>query len=76
MKSCPFQKSRQKFLQEMSQKKTDNTAGLERNQHRLEQYSRQECLDFSGISNAVLLKELESSVIYALKEIGIKLSKS
>lgn len=39
-------------------------------------YLRTECLDFSGIPNTMLLKELESLVIHALEKIWIKFNKS
>ena len=64
-----------KVLQEAFQKTKNKIVELERNQHQLEQYSRRECLDFSGIPNALPPKELESFGIHALEEIGIMLIK-
>lgn len=63
-------------MREAFQKTNDKIAELERNHHRLVQYSRRECLDFSGIPNAVPPKESEIFVIHALEEIGINLNKS
>ena len=69
-------KNTSKVLQEAFQKTKDEIVELERNQHRLDQYWRRECLDFSGIPKTMPPKELESFVIHALEEIGIKVNKS
>ena len=49
---------------------------LERQHHKLEQYTRRECLDFSGIPNSVAPKDLENFILLLLQEIGINLDKS
>ena len=69
-------KNTSKVFQEAFQKATDKIVEVEGNQHRLEQYSRRECLDFSRIPNTVTPKELESFVIHALEEIRFVLRKS
>ena len=48
---------------------------LERQHHKLEQYTRRECLDFSGIPNSVAPKDLENFILHLFQEIGINLDK-
>ena len=48
---------------------------LERQHHKLEQNTRTECLDFSGIPNSVAPNDLENFILRLLQEIGIDLDK-
>ena len=48
---------------------------LEREHHKLEQNTRRECLDFSGIPNSVAPNDLENFILRLLQEIGIDLDK-
>ena len=43
---------------------------------KLEQYSRRECLDFSGIPGSVAPKDLESFILRLFQKIGIDLDES
>ena len=64
-----------KILQEAFKTTSRKLAELERKHHKLEQYTRRECLDFSGISNSVAPKDLENFIVRLLQEIGINLDK-
>ena len=55
---------------------TTKLVELERKQHKLEQYLRRECLDFSDIPSSVAAKDLENVVLRLLQEIGVDLDKS
>ena len=48
---------------------------LERQHHKLEQYLRRACLDFSGIPSSVAPKDLENFIPCLLQEISIDLDK-
>ena len=65
-----------KILQEVFKTKSSKLVELERQHHKLEQYTRRECLDFSGIPNTVAPKDLENVILHLLQEIGINLDKS
>lgn len=62
-------KNMSKFFQKAFQKTTGKMVKLERNQHRLEQYLRRECLEFSGISNTAGLDKQRMWIcdIYKIK---------
>ena len=49
---------------------------LDKRQHKLEQHSRKECLEFSGIPSLVPLKHLQNLVICVSQEIRVKLDSS
>ena len=65
-----------KILQEAFKTTSSKLVELERQHHKLEQYTRRECLDFSGIPNSVAPKDLENFILHLLQEIGINLDKS
>ena len=65
-----------KILQEAFKTTSSKFIELERQHHKLEQYTRRECLDFSGIPNSVAPKDLENFILPLLQEIGINLDKS
>ena len=65
-----------KILQETFKTTSSKLVELERQHHKLEQYTRSECLDFSGIPNSVAPKDLENFILRLLQEIGINLDKS
>ena len=65
-----------KILQEAFKTTSSKLVELERQHHKLEQYTRSECLDFSGIPNSVAPKDLENFILPLLQEIGINLDKS
>ena len=65
-----------KILQEAFQTTSSKLVELERQHHKLEQYTRRECLDFSSIPNSVAPKDLENLILRLLQEIGINLDKS
>ena len=65
-----------KILQEAFNTTSSKLVELERQHHKLEQYSRRECLDFSGIPISVASKDLENFILRLLQEIGIDLDKS
>ena len=65
-----------KILQEVFKTKSSKLVELERQHHKLEQYTRRECLDFSGIPNTVAPKDLENVILHLLQGIGINLDKS
>ena len=63
-------------LQEAFNTMSSKLLELERKHHKLEQHSRRECLDFSGIPSSVAPKDLESFVLCLLQEIGVDMGKS
>ena len=65
-----------KILQEAFQTTSSKLVEPERQHHKLEQYTRRECLDFSSIPNSVAPKDLENLILRLLQEIGINLDKS
>ena len=65
-----------KILQEAFKTTSSKLVELERQHHKLEQYTRSECLDFSGIPNSVAPEDLENFILRLLQEIGINLDKS
>ena len=65
-----------KILKEAFKTTSSKLVKLERQHHKLEQYTRSECLDFSGIPNSVAPKDLENFILRLLQEIGINLDKS
>ena len=65
-----------KILQEDFKTASSKLVELERQHHKLEQYTRRECLDFSGIPNSVAPKDLENFILRLLQEIDINLDKS
>ena len=65
-----------KTLQEAFKTTSSKHVELQRQHHKLEQYTRRECLDFSGIPNSVAPKDLENFILRLLQEIGINLDKS
>ena len=65
-----------KILPETFKTTNSKLVELEIQQHKLEQYTRRECLDFSGIPNSVAPKDLENVILRLLQEIGINLDKS
>ena len=65
-----------KVLQEAFNTTSTKLVELERQHHKLEQYLRRECLDFSGIPSSVAPKDLENFVLCLLQEIGVDLDKS
>ena len=64
-----------KILKEAFKTTSSKLVELERQHHKLEQYTRRECLDFSGIPNSVAPKDLENFILRLLQEIGINLDK-
>ena len=68
--------SKRDFLQEAIKTTSSKLVELERQDHRLEQYTRRECLDFSGIPNSVAPKDLANFILSFLQEVGINLDKS
>ena len=68
--------SASKALQETFNTTSSKLAELERQHHKLEQYSRRECLDFSGIPGSVAPKDIESFILRLLQKIVIDLDKS
>ena len=65
-----------KILQDAFKTTSSKLVELERQHHKLEQYTRWECLDFSGIPNSVAPKDLENFILRLLQEVGINLDKS
>ena len=65
-----------KILLEAFKTMSSKVTELERQHHKLEQYTRSECLDFSGIPNSVAPKDLENFILRLLQEIDINLDKS
>ena len=65
-----------KILQDAFKTTSSELVELERKQHKLEQYTRRECLNFSGIPNSVAPKDLENFILRLLQETGINLDKS
>ena len=64
-----------KILQEALKTASSKLVELERQHHKLEQYTRRECLDFSGIPNSVAPKHLENFILRLLQKIGISFDK-
>ena len=62
-----------KILQEAFNTTSSRLVELERQHHKLEQYSRWECLGFLGIPGSVASKDLENFILCLLQEIGIDL---
>ena len=52
-----------KILREAFKTTSSKLVELERQHHKLEQYTRRECLDFSGIPNSVAPKDLENFIL-------------
>ena len=65
-----------KILQVAFKTTSSKLVELERQHHKLEQYTRRECLNFSGIPNSVAPKDLENFILRLLQEIDINLDKS
>ena len=65
-----------KILQEAFNTTSSKLVELERQHHKLEQYSRRECLDFSGIPSSVAPKDLENFILRLLQNVGIDLDES
>ena len=65
-----------KVLQEAFSTTSSKLVELERQNHKLEQYSRREYFDFSGIPGSAALKDLESFILHILQKIGIDLDES
>ena len=65
-----------KVLQEAFNTKSSKLVELGRQHHKLEQYFRRECLDFSGMLSSVAPKDLENFVQRLLQEIDVDLDKS
>ena len=65
-----------KILQEAFKTSSRKLLELERQHHKLEQYTRRECLNFSGIPNSVAPKDLENFILRLLQKIGINIDKS
>ena len=63
-------------LQEVYNTTSSKRVELERQHRKLDQYSRRECLDFSGIPGSVAPKDLESFILHLLQKIGIDLDES
>ena len=56
----------------MNHKKlNDKIIEMERNMHRLEQYSRSECMEIAGVSNSILNYLLEEHVILIFEKLGV-----
>ena len=64
-----------KILQEVFKTTSSKLVELERQHHKLEQYTRRKYLDFSVIPNSVASKDLENFILRLLQEIGINLVK-
>ena len=64
-----------KILQEAFKTTSSKLVELERQHHKLEQYTRRKYLDFSVIPNSVAPKDLENFILRLLQEIGINLVK-
>ena len=64
-----------KILQEALKTASSKLVELERQHHKLEQYTRRECLDFSGIPNSVAPKHLENFILRLLQKISISFDK-
>ena len=65
-----------KILQEAFNTTSSKLVELERQHHKLEQYSRRECLDFSGIPSSVAPEDLENFILRLLENVGIDLDES
>ena len=52
-------------------KLNDKIIEMERNMHRLEQYSRSECMEIAGVSNSILNYLLEEHVILIFEKLGV-----
>ena len=65
-----------KILQEASNTTSSKLVELERKHHKLEQYSRRECLDFSGMPSSVASKDLENFILCLFQEVGTDLDES
>ena len=65
-----------KILQEGFNTTSSKLVELERQHHKLEQYSRRECFDFSSIPSSVAPKDLDNFILCILMEIGADLDKS
>ena len=57
------------ILQDAFKTTSSKLLELETQHHKLEQYTRRECLDFSGIPNSVAPKDLENFILRLLQEI-------
>ena len=62
-----------RFLQEAFNTTSSKLVEVERKHHKLEQYLRRECLDFSS---AVASKDLENFILCLLQEIDVDLDES
>ena len=49
-------------------KLNDRVIEMERNMHRLEQYSRRECIKIAGVTNSITNDLLEEHVIFNFRE--------
>ena len=67
--------SASKILQEAFKTTSSKLVELERQHHKLGQYARRECLDFSDIPKSVAPKDLENFILRLLQQIGINLDK-
>ena len=65
-----------KVLQEAFSATSSKLVELERQNHKLKQYSRREYFDFSGIPGSAALKDLESFILRLLQKISIDLDES
>ena len=65
-----------KMLQENLSSNNSKIADLERSFHKLEQYSRRECVEIAAISRDIPHVILEDVVIKLLDKIGVKLTKN
>ena len=65
-----------RFLQEAFNTTSSKLVEVERKHHKLEQYLRRECLDFSSIPSSVASKDLENFILCLLQEIGVDLDES
>ena len=60
-----------RVLLEAGKTTNSNLKELGRQYQKLEQYSRRECLDLSGIPSSVPSKDLENFALHVLQEIGV-----
>ena len=65
-----------KVLQEAYQKTNKGLIKLTRQLHKLEQYSRRECLDITSIPSNINKKYLGKFLLYLFDEIGVKLNEN
>ena len=69
-KLCLQKKLRRPFPS-IIKKINDRIIEIERNAHRLEHYSRRECIEIAGVSNSITNNLLEEQVILIFEKLGV-----